>query len=26
MDPDRAIDRFEQLFEAVQDLVPIQVG
>ena len=26
MNPDRAIDRFEQLFEAVQDLVPIRVG
>ena len=26
MNPDRSIDRFEQLFEAVQDLVPIRVG
>jgi phosphoglycolate phosphatase len=26
MNPDRGIDRFEQLFDAVQDLVPVRVG
>jgi len=26
MNPDRVIDRFEQLFDAVQDLVPVRVG